>query len=257
MMSDVRRLLVRGTAVAAGAVGGAVATLAGQVVWTVTRPHPTVRGTDISGVEGAHGPVVRIGVLGDSTLTGPGIAPHDVWVRQAARRLADDLRIEIVSHARGGSRLGEVLAHQLPRLAADPTDIVVVAAGANDVIRGTPLRRLARQADALVGALVDLVPRVVVGGVGDLGAIPRVPRPLADVLGWRSRAVSHRLAAAVVAHPPAVFVPVHEADQTLRDGPDAFAEDRFHPNEHGHGAWARAVEPLLDVLVAEVLRTRR
>lgn len=256
-----RRALQVAAGAVAGTAGAVVATLVGQVVWTVTRPHPTVHGTDISGTEGVDGPLVRIAVLGDSTLTGPGIAPHDVWVRQASRRLAhrrpSGLRIEVVSHAEGGARVTDVLTRQVPRLLADPTDIVVVAVGANDVIRATPLRRLGRDADRLVGSLVAVVPRVVVAGVGDLGAIPRVPRPLADVLRRRARAVSHRLAGAVVAHPPAVFVPADEADEVLREGPDAFAADRFHPNEHGHGAWARTIEPVLDDLVGEVLRERR
>lgn len=103
-----------GVAAAAALTGGG-AGLAAELVWAGRRPLPEFPDIDVSGVVPASAPSgkppLRVVVLGDSTLTGPGLAaPEDIWLRQAIRRLRLRRAVCVVSLAVGGSRVSDVAA---------------------------------------------------------------------------------------------------------------------------------------------------
>ena len=239
----------------AAAVGGSVAVaavLVAQARHTVRRGDlPTVVGSDASGVEipAVHSDrVLRLAAAGDSTLTGPGLADNaHIWVRQVARRLAarEHVHVHVSSFAVGGSRVRDVLRAQLDPLVACAPDIVLVAVGSNDAIRLTPLDRFERELHTLVRQLVAAVPAVVVGGVGDLGGIARVPFPLSRVLRARGRRVN-RVIRSVAAAYDVHYIDVSTVDGAFRrGGVEVFSPDLFHPNEYGHALWARAAAPIV------------
>ena len=75
---------------------------------------------------------MRVVALGDSTLTGPGIAdPSDIWLRQALHRMELEPSIEVISLAVGGSRVADVLGQATSAIDLHPA-LIVVAVGAND-----------------------------------------------------------------------------------------------------------------------------
>jgi lysophospholipase L1-like esterase len=234
----------------AAALGGSVLLLGAQARWTVRRRDlPVVAGCDASGVEGADdAPLVRIAALGDSTLTGPGLGHGgEVWVRGVARLLAAHagVQVEVRSFAVEGARVADVVARQLePALSWKP-DLVITAVGTNDAVHVTPLARVERSFERLVGALCDGVAAVVVGGVGDLGGIARVPFPLTVPLRARGRRVDRVIRAVVDAH-PVHYIDVSSVDTAFRSGGRSlFSPDLFHPNELGHALWAQAAGPMV------------
>ena len=118
---------------------------------------------------------VRVAVLGDSTLTGPGLAhARHVFVAHAA----DSLRagVHLTGHAVGGSRIGDVLMHQLPAVLDQRPDVAVVSVGANDAIHSTPLAQFERDFRAVVGALDRAGIDTLVCGLIDLGRSRASPR---------------------------------------------------------------------------------
>ena len=235
-------------------MGGSLAALtvlAGQARYTVRRDLPSVVGSDASGVEycgtGAS-KIVRLGAIGDSTLTGPGLDDSAaIWVRQVARSVAvlEQIDVDVKSFAVGGSRVCDVIASQVDAVIASAPDVVLVAVGTNDAIHFTPLRRFERDFALLIGRLVKSVPAVVVGGIGDLGGIARVPFPLGAALAARGRRVNdiiHSIADQHLLH----YVDVSSVDRAFRvGGAGVFAPDLFHPDEHGHALWANAAAPVV------------
>ena len=239
-----------GRGIAIGVPGVALATAGGllaQVRHTANAPLPHFPDLDPSGTYG-RGPAtrVRLAVLGDSSMTGPGLdRGEDIWMA----RLADHLpwRVELRSHAKGGSRTRDVLQRQLPAALEDPPDLYVVAIGANDVIHATPTRSYSRQLDSILVQLSAVAP-VVSLGIGDLSVIPRLPRTFRPAVARRSAMIdrAHKL---VVADLDGVHrVPVGRlSDPHFRArGGELFAADLFHPNHRGHELWAELFRPYVE-----------
>jgi lysophospholipase L1-like esterase len=241
-----------------------LALVAGAGVWAQVRravnaPLPHFDDGDPSGRYGdPEGPTVRIDVLGDSSVTGPGLRHgSDVWIAQMARRLP--FSVELRSHAKGGSRVRDVLLRQAPKAVADPPDAFVVAVGANDAIHATPGALFSRDLEALLELLRAVAP-VVTLGVGDLSVIPRLPATLRPLVARRSTTMDRLHEAVSAGRDGIVRVPVPElSDHHFRAaGRTIFTADQFHPNRDGHAIWAREFEPFVrHALGAAGVRRRR
>src|SRR5690606_23079601 len=143
--------------------GHAFATVGG--LWAephraVNAPVPQFRDHDPSGRYGTRrARPLRIHVLGDSSLTAPGLGrAHQIWIVQLVDALPWD--VELTSQARGGSRVADLLVHQAPLAARARPDLFVVAVGANDTIHLTPTRQFEQQLDQLISRLSSVAPVV-------------------------------------------------------------------------------------------------
>ena len=241
----------------AGAAGvpfaavAAVGTVAAQFWYVAHRPLPSFTDLDPDGVFGPDSASeVRMVLLGDSTVTGPGLESRDdLWCRQVARRLANDVRIRLVSLAAGGSRVRDVLVTQVPEAQSLRPDVVIVSVGANDAMHGTRLRRFEADLDALAEAFGGAGTEVVLAGIGDLGNIPRLVHPLKALATRRSRQFDRAHARVAARHDHVVKVPIADLTDEQFRARDVFCPDLFHPNFAGHTVWAEAAYPF----VAEVL----
>lgn len=239
--------LVRRGALLFGVLVGA------EAAYAVLRPGPRLPEFDPSGEFGDPGnPTVRIAVLGDSSVTAPGVAhPDETWVRIAMRRLADHgHHVILQSFAVGGSKVTDLLNGQLQSALDAKPDIAIISVGANDAIRGVPLRAFERDLDAIVAELRAAGIRVVLSGVGDLGTIPRLKEPLRSIMTRRSgsyHAVHHHVAAR---HGAAVSDHRYDdREMWIRDR-SLWSEDLFHVSPRGHARWAeaawRTIERVID-----------
>ncbi len=209
-------------------------------------PLPHFEDLDPSGRYGdGPGAPLHVVVLGDSSVTGPGLDDRrDIWISRVAASLS--CQVELTSVARGGSRVRDVLTHQLPNALELRPDLFVVSVGANDAMHGTPTPLVRRQLHALLGALESVAP-VVALGVGDLSVIPRLPRSLRPVVAMRSAAIDRAQRSVARAHPSVVRVPVPElSDPHFRvGGAELFSPDLFHPNAEGHRLWSALFTPFV------------
>ena len=166
-------------------------------------------------------------VLGDSTAQGIGASTHrhgyvDGVLAWLGQQTGEAWRV--VNLSRSGARAADVLAEQLPALAAldERPALVTLAVGANDILRRTPLPRL----EATLTAILDRLPAgsVVANLPQGLGR----GRPPA-VNGLLTQLAAHRGFAV--------------ADLWSRTGPPwagKFAADGFHPNDAGYREWTTA-----------------
>ena len=238
------------------AAAAAVGTVAAQFWYVAHRPLPSFTDLDPDGLFGPDSaPEVRLVLLGDSTVTGPGLERRDdLWARQVARRLAADVRVRLVSVAAGGSRVRDALVTQLPAAQELRPHVAVVSVGANDAMHGTRLRRFEADLDALVEAFGEAGTEVVLTGVGDLGNIPRLVHPLKALATRRSRQFDRAHARVAGRHDHVAKVPVAALTDEQFRARDVFCPDLFHPNCAGHTVWAEAAYPFVADALASATR---
>jgi lysophospholipase L1-like esterase len=241
----VPRLLIR------GATAGAVV-LGAEALYAILHPAPKQAEYDPSGSFGdPSNPPFQVTVLGDSSVTAPGVAgPHEIWVSLVCSRMAADRYVTLKSLAVSGSRADDLLRDQVePAIATDP-DMILVSVGANDCIHGVPLRQFEARLDELVGKLMATGAIVVLSGVGDIGTIPRLKPPLRNLMSRRSARFNR--AHEIVAKRHGAHVVPHRRDNPTIWYTDKalWSADLFHVSAAGHRRWAdstlRAIEPLLN-----------
>jgi lysophospholipase L1-like esterase len=249
----------RGAAVALPALVGG---LWMQIQRAAHAPLPEYDDLDPSGFYGA-GELgdadrpVRMALVGDSTLTGPGLdRAGDVFAVRVADR--SPYRVQVIRHAVGGSRVADVLMHQLPAVLDDPPEVAVLSIGANDAVHNTPLGPFERDIRAVVGALDRAGVPTVVCGLIDLSLIPRIPPALRSLLALRGAAYERRKRRATHPAARAVYVPVgRTVNEAFRARGEAFfVPDRFHPSTEGHRCLAERLDVALTPLLARVGSTR-
>jgi lysophospholipase L1-like esterase len=185
----------------------------------------------------------RVVWLGDSTAAGVGASGV---AGALASQVADGLAAPVVSVlAVSGARVADVLREQVPKVAGQRPDLVLISVGANDTIHLTGRGVFRHTYEKVVRGLPAGVP-VVLLGVPDMGAIPRFAQPLRAVSGWRGRNIDaevRRVAAGTGAIYADIAGPTGPA---FRRHPGRyFAADDFHPSDAGYGLWAEAVLKVL------------
>lgn len=236
------------------AMAGAV-TLGTELALALLWRAPQQTEFDASGTFGPVRPeALRLAALGDSTLTAPGVLDADeIWVRVVAERLSQrlDRQVDLRSFGVGGATAADVVRDQLPAAIAFSPHVSLVSVGANDVIRGVPMRRFQRSLEVIVAELRREGSEVVLSGVGDLGTIPRLAPPLRQMVTRLGRRADYIHGDVARRHGAS------KADQwtwsaaEFRSRRDVWSADRFHPNAAGHQIWAQVCWEALDPLVSE------
>jgi lysophospholipase L1-like esterase len=222
---------------------------------------PTLENQDPSGYFGRPGaPLLRLAVIGDSSVTAPGVEPLDAaWPRQVSFRLADRFRVELRSVAVGGSKARDVLATQLDATIEFQPEIAIISVGANDALRGTPLPRFEREFREILARLTPHVPGIAVSGVGDLGSIPRLPAMARALVRIRGRSFDRAIRRVVVDYPDVTKTNTWSPGwNEFRTNPDqVFAGDLFHASAYGHRIYTEAAMPAVEALVERLSEENR
>lgn len=233
-MIDVRHLIA--SAVSAPLLPLLV--LQGRRVRRVTPRLPGAEGPT-HGRSGTGTPTLRLLVVGESTVAGVGAACHDTALAgQLALVLSESVGREVRWHAVGANGATAACTREvlLPRIPAEPVDLVVIALGVNDVLRLHSPARWRRDLERLVMAVRERVGEapVVLATMPPLGRFPAFPAPLNWVLGARAAALA-RSTVQLARDLENVTV----CTDTMDDDTRHYAEDRFHPSELGYRVWAR------------------
>lgn len=214
---------------------------------------PSLQDQDPSGIFGdAALPHLRIVVLGDSTVTAPGVIPLEAaWPQRVGRHLSDRFQVELHSVAVGGSKARDVLLNQVePALALHP-DLAIISVGANDALRGTTIARFEAEYTMILERLREGAPLVIAGGVGDLGTVLRLPT-LARAIGRvRGRAINNAIRRVAHGRPGVVKTETWGGHWTaFEDDPGRyFGADQFHASAAGHGLFGAAACPAADFIL--------
>lgn len=227
------------------------ALIALEAAYAILKPSPHLPDFDASSEFGdPRDPLIRVAVLGDSSVTAPGVdGPGDIWISRVCDRLANDRRVEMRSFAVGGALVRDLVDSQALHAVDFEPDLVFVSVGANDAIKGVPLRRFERDLDHLIGTLAETGAAVVQSGVGDLGTIPRLYPPLRNMISLRASMfdqihweVAERHGSTVVDQ-RSDDLDIWYKDRSL------WAADLFHVSAKGHERWANLVWKTIDPLL--------
>lgn len=214
---------------------------------------PSLQNQDPSGIFGdPRSPLLRIVVLGDSSVTAPGVEPLDAaWPRRIALRLTDRYRVELLSVAAGGSKTRDVIANQLDRAIAFAPDLAFVSIGANDALRATPLTRFEREYRQIVAQLDRHVAGVGVSGIGDLGSIPRLPAMARALVRIRGRSFDKAIRRVAADYPGVLKTNTWSSGwhEFVTNPDEVFAGDLFHASAYGHRIYADAAMPAIELLI--------
>lgn len=197
-------------------------------------------------------PGLRIVVLGDSSVTAPGIEIDASWSRRVALHLSDRYHVRLRSVAVGGSKARDLHGFQLDPAIAIGGEMALLSIGANDAMRGTPIARFEQELDAAVTCLEPHFPMIGISGVGDLGTLPRLP-PLAQTIArTRARSVDGAIRRVAHAHPGVVKGWSWGAEWVgFETDPEVmFSGDLFHASEAGHELFANAAIRVVEALLA-------
>lgn len=182
----------------------------------------------------------RVLVAGDSTGVGAGAASAQETI---AAMLARDFRNACVSNvARHGAR-----CRDLPQqIAASPHaryDLVLLFAGGNDVLNGTPADQLARDVEAALAAARQRADAVVFVSTPDIGHAPLFPWPVSTLLSRRTYAAREIFVRASRAAGVAYLdFLAREHDRHIAAEPlRYFAADGLHPSSHAYAYCYRAL----------------
>ena len=179
--------------------------------------------------------------LGDSTAAGEGASSPSGAV---ASQVQDGIGIPgaaLKVLAVSGARAADVLVHQVPSVAAERPDLVLISVGANDTVHLTGAGDFRRTYDRPGAGIAPGVP-VVLLGVPDMGAITRFAQPLRAIAGRRGRHLDAEVRR-VAADTGAIYAPIAgPTGPAFRHDPRRYlSADDFHPSSDGYGLWADAV----------------
>jgi lysophospholipase L1-like esterase len=235
--------------------------LAGQIWHTGHRPDlPSLTNQDPSAVLGDPGsPELKIVLLGDSSVTAPGVQPlDDCWARRIGHRLAAVYRVSLVNVAVGGTRASDVLKYQVPAAIAEGPDMALVCVGANDALRAVAVSDYERDLTEILSRLTARIPAVGMSGLGDLGPLPRLPSVGSAWARIRSRSFDRAIVRAChrVGVPKTIaWGPMWDSFVDPENENGMYAGDMFHASGKGHALFAEAWLPVVEELLVKLEST--
>jgi lysophospholipase L1-like esterase len=178
---------------------------------------------------------LRALILGDSTGVGVGASRPEESI---AGLLAEDFpEADVINVSESGAKIADTLAQALALKGAMPrVHVAFLHVGGNDIVRGTPLDRLAEDCERLLVELTAMSDRVVWLAPPNIGIAPLFPPPYSWLIGARSRAASAVFAKCAARHGIA-FVDLSDAEhqmQFVKARAEHFAIDRFHPSSSSY-----------------------
>lgn len=236
----------------------ALGILFSQVWHTGHRPDlPSLTNQDPSVILGdPDSPPLKIVLLGDSSVTAPGVHPlDDCWARRVAHQLAKDYHVNMVNVAVGGARASDALKYQVPAALAEGGDIALVCVGANDALRAVNVADFEQDLTEILTRLRGRFPAVGMSGLGDLGPLPRLPTVGAAWATVRSRSFDRAIAR--VCHRVGVpkttaWGPMWEPFNDPNNDNGMYAGDLFHASGKGHALFGEAWWEVLEGLLADL-----
>jgi lysophospholipase L1-like esterase len=213
-----------------------------QGLWlrSTVRPASTPGGGTSGTVPGPSEAPLRLAVLGDSTAAGCGVTGDEEafaapFAREVAARTGRPADWQAVGQF--GATARRIRFRLVPRL-GDDLDVVVLLAGANDVMAGRGPDLWRDDLTGILAALAGHTRQVVVAGIPPFTRFPSIPARLARYLGERADAFD-AVSREICGRDPQRTTFIDPPGGT--PPPEFFAADRFHPSALGYRLWAQDV----------------
>jgi lysophospholipase L1-like esterase len=187
------------------------------------------------------GEPLRLAVVGESTAAGSGVTSHqDGFAGALAHGLAESTGRAVLWSVVGqfGATARRIRHRLVPQL-GPRYDLVVLLAGANDVLSGRPAAEWREDLTAILDLLALRTGQTIVVGTPPFASFPSLPRTLRRHLAESGHALDEVARHVCAARADAEWMP--SADDRVEVGLDFFAADGFHPSAIGYRRWADLV----------------
>ena len=196
------------------------------------------------------GTSIRYVALGDSYTIGTSVAVPQRWPDQLAAQVPE---LELVANLGvNGFTSADLIAVELPQLAALQPDLVSVLIGVNDVVQGVPEATYRRNVTSILDEVVQLVGanRVLVVTTPDYTVTPAgadYGDPTAMAAGIRANnAVITELATAR----GIAVVDIYDISLEAATDRSLVASDGLHPSGAQYARWVERIVPVVRGLIA-------
>jgi acyl-CoA thioesterase-1 len=202
-------------------------------------------------------PPIAYVALGDSTAVGVGADRGGGYPERLARRIeASGVPVRLQVVAQSGATAADLRRAQLPRVMELRPAFITIGIGINDVMQGRSLRDFARDLEIVSDLVRRTKATVVISTLPDLSAAPSAGTGKGS-LSRRIEAFNAAIRTTAERH-GFVVADVHAATRrSLRERPELFAADGFHPSARGYEAWAEAMWPAVEGALAPRVQARR
>lgn len=199
---------------------------------------PPAIGPTSGHVGGSSGVPFTLVVIGESTAAGCGVEDHRyAFAGAMAQSIFQSTAMPVHWTALGelGATSRRIRYRLMPQL-VHYSDLVVLLAGANDVLgRRTP-REWRDNLTAILDLLAERNTRTIVMGTPPFAAFPSLPRALRSHLAAKGRSFDKVSLSVCASRSDATWV--SSTDGRVDVGRDFFAADGFHPSVTGYRRWA-------------------
>lgn len=183
---------------------------------------------------------LRVLFVGDSTAVGTGTGNRQTSV--AGWFAKDHPEAHIVNRSRNGYKLLDVL-HELEKQSSQRYDLIVVQAGANDILRLTRLNSVRRNLEEVIKKSKAMSDHVAVLHSGNVGTAPIFWWPLTWIYSSRTQAVRNIYLEAEQ-RTGIYYIDLYALDTDelfLKDKKKYYAGDYLHLSAEGYRVWYQAI----------------
>jgi acyl-CoA thioesterase I len=201
---------------------------------------------------------LRYVALGDSYTIGTALSePRDRWPERlvAALREGSAIDIELVANLGiNGFTSRDVLAVEMPRVAALRPDVASLLVGVNDVVQGVPVDAYRMNAARILDDLLGILPpdRVVTVATPDYTVTPQGASfgdPALQAAGIRA---VNSVLLDLAADRGIAFVDIHDLSIRAAADRSLVADDGLHPSGAQYALWVERVAPVVAGLIRRV-----
>ncbi|TFG93076.1 MAG: SGNH/GDSL hydrolase family protein [Syntrophobacterales bacterium] len=180
-------------------------------------------------------------IVGDSTGVGTGaVRPQESIAGRIAVEFTD---VNITNLSTNGAMVRDVY-EQLQGTGDRSFDVILMHAGANDILYFSPLERLRESVHALLESARKKGGYVIFLSNGNIGLAPAFFPPLSWIYTWRAKKV-RRLFMDAAAELGVQYVDLfrEKGDDPFSADPEQFyARDFLHPGSEGYRYWYREIK---------------
>ena len=198
---------------------------------------------------------LRYVALGDSYTIGTSVPPADRWPDRLAASLTTwtpPVRLDLVANLGvNGYTSADLIRQELPAVAAHAPGFVSVLIGVNDVVQGVPDHVYARNAAAILDALLAIVRarRMVVVSIPDYTVTPS-GADYGDPDRQRDGIVRNNATMARLADQRGIaLVDVFELSRRAASARTLVAADGLHPSGAQYELWVERIAPIVHELI--------
>lgn len=189
-------------------------------------------------------------VLGDSTAIAQGGDYEQGYVVQTAKKIAQDYTVRYANLAVSGATIGDVYDNQLMSgIETMKPDLVLVAAGANDVTHLSSLKSIEVHLENIIDVIKQANPdvQIIFTGSASMGDIKRFPPPTNWLAGLRTGQINSVFETVITRYENVTFARIAEkTGEAFANNDSYFAADNFHPSNEGYQEWSRVLNTTIE-----------